>query len=47
MYEVSHRKNDGKKDSVKSGQVCTRNAIDTRKQWQIILRRRLRKTSKT
>ena len=45
VYEASHPKKHRNKDSVKSGQVCTRNVIDTRKQWWIIIRR-LSKTSK-
>jgi hypothetical protein len=38
---------DGRKDTDHSGNVCTGNLIDTRKRWKIILRRRLRKSSKT
>ena len=37
---------EGWKDSDHNGKVCTRNVIDTRKRWQIILRRRPRKSSK-
>jgi hypothetical protein len=42
VFEASH----GKKDSDWSRRVSTRNVIDTRKKWKVILRRRQRKTSK-
>jgi hypothetical protein len=31
MFEASHQKEDGKKDSDRSGRVSTRNMIDTGK----------------
>jgi hypothetical protein len=46
VFEASHQKKDGKKDSDRSGRVSTRNVIDTRKKWKVILRRRQIKTSK-
>jgi hypothetical protein len=46
VYEESHLRKDGRKDSDHNGKVCTRNVIDTRKRWRIILRRRPRKSSK-
>jgi hypothetical protein len=46
MFETPHRKKDGKKDSDRSGRVSTRNVIDTRKKWKVILRRKQKKTSK-
>jgi hypothetical protein len=48
VFEASHQKKDGKKDSDQSVRVrvSIRNVIDTRKKWKVILRRRQRKTSK-
>jgi hypothetical protein len=45
VYEVSHPRKDGKKDSDQSGKECIENAIATRKNCLIFLRRRLRKKS--
>ena len=45
MYEVSHPRNDGKKDSDQSVKECIENAIATRKNCLIVLSRRLRKKS--
>jgi hypothetical protein len=47
MYEASRLRKNGRKDLDHNGNVGTRNVIDTKKRWQIILRRRLRKSSKT
>jgi hypothetical protein len=46
VFKASHLKKDGKKDSDQSGRVSTRNKIDTRKKWKVILRRRQRKIFK-
>jgi len=45
VYEASHPRKDEKKDSDQSGKECIGNAIATRKNYLIILRRRLRKKS--
>jgi hypothetical protein len=46
VYEASHQKKDGKKDSDQSGKQCIGNGIATRQKCLIILRRRLREKSK-
>jgi len=46
VYEASHPKKDGKKDSDQSGMECIGNPIARRKNCLIILRRRLREKSK-
>ena len=46
MYEASHPMKDGNKDSNRSGKEGIGNAIATRKNSLIILRRRLREKSK-
>jgi hypothetical protein len=46
VFEASHPKKDGRMDSALNGQMSIRNVIGTRNKWQIIFRKRLRKTSK-
>ena len=45
VFEASHPKKDGRMDSALNGQMSIRNVISTRIKWQIIFRKRLRKTS--
>jgi hypothetical protein len=46
VSEASHPKKDGRMNSALSGKMSTRNVIGTRNKWQLIFRKRLRKTSK-
>jgi len=46
VFEASHPKKDGRMDSALSGKMSIRNMIGTRDKWQLISRKRLRKTSK-
>jgi len=45
MFEASHPKKDGRMDSALIGKMSIRNVISIRNKWQVIFRKRLRKTS--
>jgi hypothetical protein len=46
VFEASHPKKDGRMDSALSGKMSIRNMIGTRNKWQLIFKKRLRKTFK-